>query len=132
MEEDHNIQTLKSEMREVKEALNRVADALVRLTVLEERHAATQVLQTRIVERLDRMDALHTQREIENARTHDVPNRVAALEAAFRELHIEREAEKSSLRAYHNSAKIVWTVVAFVATSGWGMALWQFISNKAA
>jgi vacuolar-type H+-ATPase subunit E/Vma4 len=59
-----NFKSIQSDMADLKVSMGKVAEAITRLAVLEERHQAMQSAMNRVVEKLDSLDARQSAMEI--------------------------------------------------------------------
>lgn len=115
---DSNNEDIRVELGEIRQAVNKMADALTRLARLEEKHTNIHDLLRRLMDRQDEEERKRHEQEIEAARAADIPQRVLNLEHAIRDMHIESAKEKAALAAYQRSAKLFWGAITFISSSG--------------
>jgi hypothetical protein len=112
------VESVRQELIDIKQAVSKMADALTRLALLEERYLTFHALLIKIAERQDMAEQKRHEQEVSAARISDIPARVAAVEAEFRVLHIERQEDKAKFKT------LMWTVRAFWAIAGSGIGLY--------
>ena len=94
-----NFQSIRTDMADLKVSMGKVADAITRLAVLEERHQSMQMAMNRVVEKLDALDA-----------------RQAALQ-------IEQVKQATGLKVSMRAVQVAWAVLG----SGLLYGAWQLI-----
>lgn len=103
---------LRAEVADMKTLMGRMTDALTRLALLEERQQAVSGVTSKILEQVESIRASQHEAEIRFASYGDVVKRVERVEQAFRDLHIERERDKASLRTVAWLARGAWALIA--------------------
>lgn len=106
--------SMKQDISDVKSIMHKMADTLTRMALLEERQHGTSSVTEKILGRLEKIELALHRSEVAQASSGISNNRVEALEAGFRELHIERERDKARFQT------VVWMVRALYAVGGVG------------
>lgn len=65
---DANFKSIQSDIQDMKSSMAKIADALTKIAVLEERHQVMQAAMNRIVEKLDAIDQRQATLEIEHVK----------------------------------------------------------------
>lgn len=112
-------QALVEDMRDMKNLMSKMVDAISRIGLLDERQNVIATSLQKLDERTGRMEAKQQQAEIHSAVTQISHDRLGVLDAAVRELHVERERDKARIQT------IVWMIRglwAFAAAGGLAFA----------
>jgi hypothetical protein len=106
---------LAREVGDMKGLMSQMVDALTRITVIDERQQVVGVFMQKLDDRMARMEQRQHEAEVLNATAQGGAQRLTAIEAGFRELHIDRERDKARFQA------VVWMVRGLWAVSGAGV-----------
>lgn len=111
-------QSLVQDVGEVKTILARVAEAINRISLLDERQQTVTAFMQKLDERMGRMESRQHEADIAHAVSRMSTSRIEAVETGFRELHIERERDKARFQAVVWMVRGLWAIAA-----GGGMAI---------
>lgn len=100
---------------EMKSLMSQIADAITRITVLDERQQVVTGYMQKLDDRMERMELRQHKADVDNALVQGNANRLASMEAGFREMYLDRERDKARFHA------VVWMVRALWAVSGAGV-----------
>lgn len=104
-------QALVQDVGEVKSILAKVADAINRITLLDERQQTVTAFMQKLDERMGRMEARQHEADINHAISSMSASRMEVLEKGYREMHIDRERDKARFQAVVWMVRGLWAVV---------------------
>lgn len=111
---------LQSEMREMKDVMGKVADALTRLALVEDRQHSVAQTTNRILEQVEALRERQHAGELANTTNGQNAIRIAELDQAVRELHVDNERHKASLKTASTLIKAAWAAgVGMAAIVAW-------------
>ena len=108
-------QSLNRDIGEMKSLMSQIADAITRITLLDERQQVVGAFMQKLDERMARMEHRQQETEIANALAQQGASRLTNVEAGFREMHLDRERDKARFQT------VVWMVRGLWAICGTGV-----------
>lgn len=108
--------SLRSDVADMKALMARMADAMTRLALLDERQQGFAETNKEILRRIDTMEKNQQQAALQAAAAGDTGSRIKNLEETFREMHIEREKDKARFQT------VVWMIRGLWLVAGSGAA----------
>ena len=109
------LHNLVRDVREMRGLMSQIADAITRITLLDERQQVVSAFMQKLDERMARMEHRHQETEIANALARQGASRLTNVEASFREMHLDRERDKARFQT------VVWMVRGLWAICGTGV-----------
>ena len=95
--------------------MSQIADAITRITLLDERQQVVGAFMQKLDERMARMEHRQQETEIANALAQQGASRLTNVEAGFREMYLDRERDKARFQT------VVWMVRGLWAICGTGV-----------
>ena len=108
-------QSLNRDIGEMKSLMSQIADAITRITLLDERQQVVGAFMQKLDERMARMEHRQQETEIANALAQQGASRLTNVEAGFREMYLDRERDKARFQT------VVWMVRGLWAICGTGV-----------
>lgn len=105
-----DLRLVRHEMGEMRQVMSRMADAIEKVVVLDERQRVAMETNTRILESIEEIREGQHRTELRFAEYGDMKGRIERLETATRDLHVEREKDKASFQTTVKTIKGLWAV----------------------
>lgn len=105
------LETLTRDMSEMKELMSRLVDAVNRISILDERQNVTTTMLAKLDEKTMRMEIRQQESEIHRAVSQASQERMTAMDAVVREMHVERERDKARFQTVVWMVRALWGVV---------------------
>lgn len=105
------LEALTRDMSEMKELMSRLVDAVNRIAILDERQNTTATMLAKLDEKTIRMEIRQQESEIHRAVSQASQERMTAMDAVVREMHVERERDKARFQTVVWMVRALWAVV---------------------
>lgn len=105
-------QSLNSDIGEMKRLMSQMAEAISRISLLDERQQQVAGFMQRLDDRIARMESRQHESEIASAVNQVNGSRLASIEAGFRDVHLERERDKARFQTVVWMVRGLWAIAA--------------------
>lgn len=109
---------LRAEVTDIKIFIRQMADALTRLTILEERQQNVTATTNQILTQIDMIRGHQQAVALQTAREGDVPARFEAIDRVLSAMTIERAEEKARVGTVSNLVRAAWAVISVSGVAG--------------
>lgn len=133
MGQEHQIQvereigSMQRDITDMKLLMGRMVEAMAKITVIEERQHAMSQATNKVLERMETIAQHQHEQDILAATNGSLGSRVAVLETAIRELHLEDVRKKARAQTLVWAGRCFWTLFG----AGGAIALAQTFINAA-
>lgn len=104
-------QNLVNDVSDMKSLMSKIVDAINRIALLDERQQNTSAILEKLDTRMSAIEASLRSAEIRHATQEGNSSRIATLETALREVHVERERDKARFDTAVWMIRGIWAVL---------------------
>lgn len=120
---DRQFETVREDISDIKGTLNKIADAVGRLAVLEDRQMNTTAVSAKMLERLERMEDRQRTAEVATSGYDRMIILVEGIDKRVKEVEVAQIKSDTSIKAYTRAVQIIWTILGSGLLIGGGKLL---------